>query len=251
MSLPLETACWWLWSKNPSPQNNTSSLQNFPLERVDSVTSCLSWETHQNILCEMKFLFRAVLPAAGDERRRGEQTERTEQHFVGLHWMLPSNVFYPSRQKCWETWETFIFNTAFPNLITSAIRLCCHGNEPSEGGEEWGHALFALASRKTEKVLLRVGRKFHHLLCLWRESVAGVSVCATTCLLNKDITGPTYISVSLVHWDMFSVQRLHHQESSDAELGTRPYLQLRVWTPAWACWQRVKSHTDGEMRGSI
>lgn len=96
-----------------------------------TLTSCFSKETSQNICCEMKFLFSAILPAARGES--SERKERTEQHFVGLPGRFLQNSLYPLRQKCWETWETFIFTTAFPNLITSAIRLHWHENELAEG----------------------------------------------------------------------------------------------------------------------
>ena len=78
----------------------------------------------------MKFLFSASLPCS---KRRRERRAEESAALCRPPWMSPSNASYPSRRKYWETWETFIFNTAFPNLITSAIRRCCHENELAEG----------------------------------------------------------------------------------------------------------------------
>lgn len=106
------------------PRRKSGLFEPWPL--------CFSKEPEQNILCEMKFLFSASLPCSKRRRERRAWGEESAA-LCWPPWMSPSNASYPSRRKCWETWETFIFNTAFPNLITSAIRRCCHENELAEG----------------------------------------------------------------------------------------------------------------------
>ena len=123
------------YDQNPFPLDYTCSLQKLPHRKsglFEPWPLCFSKEPEQNILCEMKFLFSASLPCS---KRRRERRARGEDSAALRRppWMSPSNASYPSRRKCWETWETFIFNTSFPNLITSAIRRCCHENELAEG----------------------------------------------------------------------------------------------------------------------
>lgn len=106
---------------NPFPRENTSSLQSTPSIQKGkwtfwTLTSCFSLETRQKIICETKFLFNTILPAA-----RG--AERTAKDFDGLCGRCLQNVLYARRRQCSQTCQTFIFNTAVFNLITSAIRL--------------------------------------------------------------------------------------------------------------------------------
>lgn len=114
------------------------------------------------------------------EEKRGASRRRA---LCRPPWMLPSNALYPSRQKCRETWETYIFNTAFLNLITSAIRLCCHENELADGSA-------ASPCSVWRETLLRVGIKFHQFFRLWRLCGQCLRpcqrVCVCVCLLCID-----------------------------------------------------------------
>lgn len=110
-----------------------------------------------------------------DKRRLSRRRRRSDTLVASMDVAFKRHI-YPSKQKCWETWETFIFNAAFPNLITSAIRLQWHENELAEGNAGVVTCSVCLGQPKDgEKKLLRVGIKFHQFFRLWQ--VCGQCLC--------------------------------------------------------------------------